>query len=652
MKYTVLSASLLLPCMLMGMEVPEKSLVEKKNENSLLYDLLELEGRLKTQKITPEQVARRIKPVHLAAASGDLVAVEYFAGFEKPRRTAEKWTPLHFAAQGGHAKVIESLINQGYKVNDSAMHGLTSLHIAAMHNHEQAALCLLKNGAQVDARSAAQWTPLHYAAAVGSNALVKALISQGANRALAGPSGMTAFHIAVLQGNYDACIALYYEESLLEASLEDGRTPMHLAAQYNQVHMLKWLIETQKLQQKAIRTDNDQNGYEGYTPLHFAAENGSLEAIEYLHQQGAGLDDQNGKGNTPLHCAIESAADALSQGGDEKVKAKLNAVKLLLTLGAKKSIKNASDLTPLHLIGQVLNGRDLLDLYCKHELAIDKNWSIDEFIATPLHLTPALFAAREESVQSVEGFHKYGADFQRAPIEKSSLIDGVTALSRLAEITQNARKKNFLKLVDTLTKPVHGVTNMLSMPDMNNRCPIIPTIMTAAQFGFTKLLIEYLKKAEVRAGNKTLSFVNFPDSDGNTPLHRAVIGGRTATVRALLWYPYTDTLRKNYENKTARDLAISLKNQPVIDEFDTYDHQIKLLWGFAELDKQSKKRALELKLEETILPNKTGWLPTDLKKLILVHTKIEREEISQNPASTKRMWEPTEKPNLPLLPLS
>lgn len=64
-------------------------------------------------------------------------------------------TPLHAAAAGGHAPVIEQLIGVGADVNArDSVFGMTPLHLAARHGHADALWYLLWFGADREQRDA------------------------------------------------------------------------------------------------------------------------------------------------------------------------------------------------------------------------------------------------------------------------------------------------------------------------------------------------------------------------------------------------------------------------------------------------------------------------------------------------------------------
>ena len=97
---------------------------------------------------------------------------------------------------------------------------------------------------------------------------------------------------------------------------EDGVTPLINAAWYGHTDVVKVLIDGGAEPDKADRY--------GETPLHKAAENGSLgrtDVVQFLINSGANLDKANNNGKTPLHRAAE--------------KDNLEVVHLLIEKGAK-----------------------------------------------------------------------------------------------------------------------------------------------------------------------------------------------------------------------------------------------------------------------------------------------------------------------------
>ena len=89
-------------------------------------------------------------------------------------------TPLHFAADCGHAKLVAALIKAGADVNRGNNDNITPLHFACCRSDSDGpALLLLRNGAAVDARTSQGRTPLEWAIDY-SRRLVPTLLRAGA----------------------------------------------------------------------------------------------------------------------------------------------------------------------------------------------------------------------------------------------------------------------------------------------------------------------------------------------------------------------------------------------------------------------------------------------------------------------------------------
>jgi hypothetical protein len=97
-------------------------------------------------------------------------------------------TPLHAAAENGHAEMIQLLLSKGADVNARTASGYTPLHLAAKNGHGLCARILLDAGANVNAQSDNGETPLYLAAGNGHGEMVQLLVARGATM---GQPGLT-----------------------------------------------------------------------------------------------------------------------------------------------------------------------------------------------------------------------------------------------------------------------------------------------------------------------------------------------------------------------------------------------------------------------------------------------------------------------------
>jgi ankyrin repeat protein len=110
-----------------------------------------------------------------------------------------EWTPLHFAAKGGHVDVADLLLQHGARVN--GLEGkITPLHIAVQEHQRRMASFLLAHGATVQASFKEGWTALHIAAQTGDTDMTRLLLDSGAPINATNAIGITPLYSAALSG--------------------------------------------------------------------------------------------------------------------------------------------------------------------------------------------------------------------------------------------------------------------------------------------------------------------------------------------------------------------------------------------------------------------------------------------------------------------
>ncbi|XP_016442853.1 uncharacterized protein LOC107768252 [Nicotiana tabacum] len=133
------------------------------------------------------------------------------------------------------------------------------------------------------------------------------------------------------------------------------QTPLHVAAGYNNVEILKFLLGwsgPEKLEMEA------KNMY-GETPLHMAAKNGSNEAVKMLLAHGALVEAKANNGMTPLHLAVWHSLRAED----------CSTVKTLLEHDANCSAEDNEGMTPINHLSQGPGNEKLRELL---------NWHLEE----------------------------------------------------------------------------------------------------------------------------------------------------------------------------------------------------------------------------------------------------------------------------------
>jgi ankyrin repeat protein len=259
-------------------------------------------------------------------------------------------TPLLPAAEihdtiesGEPAKVAALLRKDPGLLQAKNAEGDQALHLAALRDDLAMIELLLEAGADVNAKGSKGWTPLHYAGSIDSKEASVALLEHGANRdALNDASqkpeqtaklftrrviqdynprlaGADKLFTAVEAGEAEQVKTLIAGNSkLLAAQDGQGRTPLVLAAQFNQVELVEGLIEA----------GAEVNAKGRHTALTNAAEGGHLELVRLLLKHGAEVNPSRPDGpmdSMPLRAAAftvdptPAAADFMAKAADMKM---------------------------------------------------------------------------------------------------------------------------------------------------------------------------------------------------------------------------------------------------------------------------------------------------------------------------------------------
>ena len=357
------------------------------------------------------------------------------------------WSPLHFAATYSSPEIIEYLLSLGMTVNMTDKSGLTPLMCACykggrLDNIKR----LLELGADIQQLDLnAGWSALHFAARDSSPEIIEYLLSLGMTVNMTEKSGQTPLMCACLEGgrldNIKRLLELGADIQQLEFNA--GWSALHFAARDSSPEIIEYLLSlgmtvnmTDKSGQtplmcacyKGGRLDNIKRLLEldadiqqldlndGWSALHFAAEDSSPEIIEYLLSLGMTVNMTDKSGRTPLMCAcykggrLDNIKRLLELGADIQ-QLDLNAgwsalhfaatysspeiIEYLLSLGMTVNMTSKTGQTPLMCAclegGRLDNIKRLLELGADiQQLEFNDGWS-------PLH-----FAARDSSPEIIE----------------------------------------------------------------------------------------------------------------------------------------------------------------------------------------------------------------------------------------------------------
>ena len=243
-------------------------------------------------------------------------------------------TSLLNAVKSGDREAVRTLLKSRADVNAPEADGTTALHWAVRADDLETARLLLSAGASAKASNRYGVTPLSLAATNGNAAMVGTLLKAGADPKAPLPGGQTILMTAARTGNPDAVKLLLGPGADVNARESTyGETALMWAVAENHPGAAKLLIEHGadiNVRSNQLEYPKDRFGLEGvttvlphgsWTPLMYAARQGSLAATRTLIEAGAELNLTDPDGTTALALAIinshfDAAALLAEKGAD------------------------------------------------------------------------------------------------------------------------------------------------------------------------------------------------------------------------------------------------------------------------------------------------------------------------------------------------
>ncbi len=283
-------------------------------------------------------------PLMTCARSGNVDAVKAMLARGADPNAKESWrgqTALMWAVAEKHSEVARALIGKGADIHARSKSGFTAMLQAAQQGDLESVRILLAAGADVNESTPEDGSVLVVASASGQEALSIFLLDQGANPNAADVRGITALHYAVARGisyieheDYTAWrLPPPNMPELAKALLAHGANPNARIAKDFPQH-------TRSIKPGPI-------SLAGATPFFLASAYVDLNLMRLL--LAAGADPKLPAGDTPPLLAAAGLARRAVDATEEESRSALEAVKLLVELGANVNAPNRRGMTAMHV---------------------------------------------------------------------------------------------------------------------------------------------------------------------------------------------------------------------------------------------------------------------------------------------------------------
>jgi ankyrin repeat protein len=286
------------------------------------------------------------------AVSAILLATPLIAQAPKPAApAADGTTPLHVAVRANDIVKVQSLLRAGADASSSNRYGITPLSLAAENGNAEIVAILMKAGADTKAMLPGAQTLLMTAARTGNPEVVKLLLDRGANpNAKESTNGETALMWAAAQNHPEAVrvlaghgadlnarsLPLQYKtdrfglEGVLTILPRGNWTPLMYAAREGSLDAAKALAE--------VGADLNLTDPESYTAMVISIINGHYDTAAILVEKGANPELGDSSGMGALYAAVDMNTPAEIYGNPPlKSTSRIRAIdlmKILLDHGA------------------------------------------------------------------------------------------------------------------------------------------------------------------------------------------------------------------------------------------------------------------------------------------------------------------------------
>ncbi|MFK7924498.1 MAG: ankyrin repeat domain-containing protein [Bacteroidia bacterium] len=318
----------------------------------------------------------------IAYRDGELELLELFiaSGAKADPRDDMGNTLLMKAIEENDQKIVDLMLRSGAEVNDTNGEGATALAIAGNKQDAEITNLLFREGADpeqalkylsAEANDDANWLAgqlFTYALENELNEQVQMSLRYDPELPLRQhPNGGSYLTYALKNNRWELAVAMLESAQLPIDRPIDGENILFSAVEASAVPVVAALMK-----QDAI--DLNQTNANGYSALHLAVDQRSIELVEALAEGGHPLEATDPRGNTPLHRALEAGQNKIAEylSGVNHVYTELNrrgqhpihqairegqdqVVENLIANGTDVNILGESGMAPLHYAAEEID---------------------------------------------------------------------------------------------------------------------------------------------------------------------------------------------------------------------------------------------------------------------------------------------------------